>query len=897
MEIVTTTSHSSTSSSTTATVSTTTTSSTDGLPRKNRSEARDQVALAWQQRRQQQEQDKAAAARTAAVITKRSKNNISPVPPLGGKHHQHHPHHGAPARRSSTGSSSGSSSSGSYHGGPYVKQKSYSPSPPPHRKDAHGNIIKPNPATNTKNGIANINNNVGAKNNWFFSALSSLAQNANGLKRCTAGSCQQQQHYKQFVGGNYKTIGAKPREVILCRPPPAVTRGATNQTHQQHHSKNKNIYKTATSDSSSLMRQQQQPRRYDSSVNNYNKNFPSMLALHQASALSRQIQNLLLRSDEEIPEDYDEDRNDDGEDDGPTSDNNSKGDGENSVEGGSKVTKTGEPRNKKSSKTSDEEREDSNQSLLAILSTQYNLETAVFEMAQSRSRAFWLIDLRTVVDRLVEWKRQYATLPSRRPPTPPAEKMVVDHKNSPTTTMANHFGSTDTTSHAPPVVRFLFRVSANSHPVLLRVLTCCFDDIANQVRLVTGNAWDLAQAHKFVGKTMNHNKSTSATSAWLDILDDSTMIGKPDAYLRKALLAENQVPIRMSGVAVDGPEEAHRVWSSLQRAASRLRRRRAAQGGKRGNDNKEAGELPLVNDSISHSWIEDPSLRVCLRFKSGSDPSTWPQLWDDTQAALDSFSSSCRIEAVSMDASELLSSSNDGPVTTLNPTILQALCACLLNKNNHSDHCRIRLELTGQLELEKAQRMEFLKTLQQHPVLVSNIDEICIDITAPLLSSAGALCTRVIGVREQFVEKKSTNNENVEEQPKPERVRRLHYYIDDGCYGSLYQEGGGGDGSSSLKPVPLITTTRTPISTGGDELGGGGDSNNEQQQDALVVSTVWGPTCDGLDRVCTDIELPELRRDDWLVFPIQFSGEGLGTAFNGFCPPDTAYCVLGYFRD
>ena len=63
----------------------------------------------------------------------------------------------------------------------------------------------------------------------------------------------------------------------------------------------------------------------------------------------------------------------------------------------------------------------------------------------------------------------------------------------------------------------------------------------------------------------------------------------------------------------------------------------------------------------------------------------------------------------------------------------------------------------------------------------------------------------------------------------------------------------------------------------------------------IVLSTVWGPTCDGLDRVCSDIPLPILERDDWLVFPNLRSAGGLTTAFNGFDPPDTAYCVLGYF--
>ena len=58
-------------------------------------------------------------------------------------------------------------------------------------------------------------------------------------------------------------------------------------------------------------------------------------------------------------------------------------------------------------------------------------------------------------------------------------------------------------------------------------------------------------------------------------------------------------------------------------------------------------------------------------------------------------------------------------------------------------------------------------------------------------------------------------------------------------------------------------------------------------------------TLSSLDQVCKDIPLPEMQRDEWLVFPNLSSShsEGLGTAFNGFAPPDTCYCVLGYFAN
>ena len=141
----------------------------------------------------------------------------------------------------------------------------------------------------------------------------------------------------------------------------------------------------------------------------------------------------------------------------------------------------------------------------------------------------------------------------------------------------------------------------------------------------------------------------------------------------------------------------------------------------------------------------------------------------------------------------------------------------------------------------------------QHDPWLANLpaSQITVDATEALMATSGALCTRIIGVKVMPDE-------------------RRHYYIDDGCYGSLSQ-------AQDSTPLPL-------------------GNDNATATGPLYASTVWGPTCDGLDRVCPHVELPALRRDDWLVFP-SMSGQALGTAFNGFCPPDTVYCVLGYFHE
>lgn len=138
---------------------------------------------------------------------------------------------------------------------------------------------------------------------------------------------------------------------------------------------------------------------------------------------------------------------------------------------------------------------------------------------------------------------------------------------------------------------------------------------------------------------------------------------------------------------------------------------------------------------------------------------------------------------------------------------------------------------------------------------------IIIDVSRVLMANAAALCTRIIGVK---------NNDE----------HNQHIYIDDGFYGSL------SDYPSEGTPLPLKgrSLDKSESVTSKHLL--------ENEQKDLVNTTVWGPTCDGLDKVCSNITLPRLSRDDWLVFlDLGFCNEG--THFNGFSPPDIACCILG----
>jgi diaminopimelate decarboxylase len=144
--------------------------------------------------------------------------------------------------------------------------------------------------------------------------------------------------------------------------------------------------------------------------------------------------------------------------------------------------------------------------------------------------------------------------------------------------------------------------------------------------------------------------------------------------------------------------------------------------------------------------------------------------------------------------------------------------------------------------------------LSQH---AKSLRLITLDVSHLLVENAGATCARIIGVRQS-------------------EAGKIHYYIDDGCYGSLSNH------SKNNVPLPLKAGSDSSTSV---------DSDDDDSQE--LIATVWGPTCDGLDKVCVG-KLPKLCRDDWLVFGNTGFCD-VGTAFNGFSPPDVVHCVLGGF--
>ncbi|KAL2651468.1 hypothetical protein R1flu_019596 [Riccia fluitans] len=93
-------------------------------------------------------------------------------------------------------------------------------------------------------------------------------------------------------------------------------------------------------------------------------------------------------------------------------------------------------------------------------------------------------------------------------------------------------------------------------------------------------------------------------------------------------------------------------------------------------------------------------------------------------------------------------------------------------------------------------------------------------------------------------------------------IKQAEYWVNDGIYGSmnclLYDHA-----------VLSVRALRQADAEWGDEN--------------VYPSTIFGPTCDGLDTLMRDIYLPQLQCGDWLVFPRMGAyTKSAGSTFNGF---------------
>jgi len=107
--------------------------------------------------------------------------------------------------------------------------------------------------------------------------------------------------------------------------------------------------------------------------------------------------------------------------------------------------------------------------------------------------------------------------------------------------------------------------------------------------------------------------------------------------------------------------------------------------------------------------------------------------------------------------------------------------------------------------------------------------------------------------------------EEEDENKEKELQKEVLYYLSDGVYGSFNNIV-----FDHARPSPATF----------------------KNSDVVLKSYLFGPTCDSIDVICKDIDLPELEIGDWLYF-MNMGAYTVASAssFNGFKPPNACYVV------
>jgi len=99
------------------------------------------------------------------------------------------------------------------------------------------------------------------------------------------------------------------------------------------------------------------------------------------------------------------------------------------------------------------------------------------------------------------------------------------------------------------------------------------------------------------------------------------------------------------------------------------------------------------------------------------------------------------------------------------------------------------------------------------------------------------------------------------------------YYVSDGIYGSFNSIM-----FDHAHPIPEFLASSV-------------DSCKIESR-PTYMSKLFGPTCDSMDVICKDIELPELEVGDWLYFKNMGAyTKAAASSFNGFHPPKSHYIM------
>lgn len=565
---------------------------------------------------------------------------------------------------------------------------------------------------------------------------------------------------------------------------------------------------------------------------------------------------------------------------------------------------------------------------ISILPASYSFSCALSDLANKHSRAFLLLDLAAIVSAHVNFFHLMSS-PSLKVST----SSYRNKKSQALFTFEPQFDVHKNRDHE--LLKLLIRLRVG--------LRCSSKDDVFAVRKAIQAELHSSRVNSPKGSSTLSSVEEMVTEKELEslVIDDAKRTRKPDGYLKTLFGFDSDIDINSvdaKEVAVDGPDEIMRTIRVITKFQDRVRNRR-----KQRMENIEEFERNSPTD-VCHFILRLPKITLD-RFENKDKfdlvEKTLREVFIRTHEIAASRNGG-RIVGISLDLSQF-DMSNDNTKQKLSSILLKlrlihiffSLYRCGVKEQRKID---MRIDLSGLPQPLTKEYCSSLTDLLSAQILQAcpskedienalegtsmsrdkKFDDILkrtedqqlqcnttftVDASYHLVARAGGLCTRIIGARKVLTRNNSSDSNNTESSPENKPISSnsvdIHYFIDDGCYGSLSgssittnsdTSSTSTKSSSSFLPIPLYANNRS--------------SEEEVGENILGRATVWGPTCDGLDRVCESVMLPlDLKaNEDWLIFPNLGCGGfggglGLGTAFNGFDPPDTAYCVLGYFSN
>ena len=179
--------------------------------------------------------------------------------------------------------------------------------------------------------------------------------------------------------------------------------------------------------------------------------------------------------------------------------------------------------------------------------------------------------------------------------------------------------------------------------------------------------------------------------------------------------------------------------------------------------------------------------------------------------------------------------------------------------------------LVGEEEHDEIPFEEIAKEVREAlDKLFPNEDEVSI-IAEPGRYFAHSTAMAIVNVTsKRYIMKTSDDEEEVVEydESDPTKISGFRYYVNDGVYGTFNNVIC--DHATHLEPTFILNAE--------------GNIMMFDQDCPVYDCTVWGNTCDGLDRVCASVKLPNVPIGTWFVFKNMgaYTTSAASASFNGF---------------